>query len=388
MIKFNTNEWCFPIMSHSKKKEQPAVIDKKIILCLANNYETLDRDDIAKRIDNSYQTVKNGLNRLKEHNILEEQNIKKELGRGRGKTNSYTFGYKLLKTVDVFIKLVTKYFDGYDSQFNDFFLSDYCQNMINQQLVKKIKIEQGYKRDADFKEVFLFCWDDIPGDDNGRLIDYLKNDIDIDWEKNVNIEKIDNGDTIKVYTDKSKESTILITDECNKNIQVPNPNNFLKISLRKVKNRADLLQGNHPKTLTANAFNAKSHALLLTEDGRAESLVVKNENGKLNIYKSTWLEALLDFEKLKYYLSDKDLEWILRTSPTALKEALDPKTNNNSQLFNELMLLSFSLDVRKNGGCLIGDSIDFKYSIYVQANINEKHKFSKFAEIDFYKNAH
>ncbi len=51
-------------------------------------------------------------------------------------------------------------------------------------------------------------------------------------------------------------------------------------------------------------------------------------------------------EYLKWYLSDKDLEWILKTSPSALKTALTPPEGKKH--FVELMLLDLIIDVRKN----------------------------------------
>lgn len=121
-------------MSYRKKKEQPEVIDKKVILCLSKKHETLDRNNIAERIGNPYQTVKNGLNRLKEQGILEESDVKKEIGRGKGKIQGFTQGYKLRKSIDVFIKIFSNNFN--DSEFREFHRSAYCQGMINQELAK------------------------------------------------------------------------------------------------------------------------------------------------------------------------------------------------------------------------------------------------------------
>lgn len=268
-------------------------------------------------------------------------------------------------------------------------------DIILAKLVEKTKTSVGYKRDADFEEILLFCWDEVPGNDNRKLLDYLKEDFGIDWGQNVKIEKTDNGDTIRVSSEKTneKQPTIRIVeyddddDNDGRDIQVPNPNNFLTISLREVKNRDDLLLGSHSKTLSAAASNAKVHALLQTEDSRLESLVVKKENGKINIYKSTFLDALIDREKLQYYLSDKDLEWILRVSPRALKTALDLLIKDSSssfpEFFNELMLSSFALDVRTHGdGVLVNGHINLQFRIHVGANIDGMYKLTKSAGTD------
>ncbi len=88
----------------------------------------------------------------------------------------------------------------------------------------------------------LFSWDDVPGNDNGRLIEFLKQNYGIDWVKTAKIEKIDDCRTIRVSYEK----------------------NYLFLGL------------NDNKTLV----NIK------IDDGRTEKLSVRLENSKLNIYNS------------------------------------------------------------------------------------------------------
>ena len=56
---------------------------------------------------------------------------------------------------------------------------------------------------------YVFSWDEIPGNDkdNNKLKKFLTQDSEIEWEKNAKIEKIDNGNTIKVST---KEKYLLL----------------------------------------------------------------------------------------------------------------------------------------------------------------------------------
>lgn len=58
----------------------------------------------------------------------------------------------------------------------------------------------------------LFTWDNIPGDDNEKLIDFLKQNFGIDWIKTGIIEKIDNVKTIKVST-KNESIFLKLNDE-------------------------------------------------------------------------------------------------------------------------------------------------------------------------------
>lgn len=45
---------------------------------------------------------------------------------------------------------------------------------------------------------YLFSWDDIPGNDNWKLIRFLKKTLSLDWVENAKIDKIDAGMTIKI----------------------------------------------------------------------------------------------------------------------------------------------------------------------------------------------
>jgi len=111
-------------------------------------------------------------------------------------------------------------------------------------------------------KMYLFSWDEIPGNDNSKLIEFLKQKFGIDWVKTVEIEKIDNGNTIKVST-----------------------------------------EVNH---LSLNLNQEKTEVIFKIDDVRTDKFMAKMENGKLNIYwKIISLDrkefgALLDTWKLFY----------------------------------------------------------------------------------------
>lgn len=48
------------------------------------------------------------------------------------------------------------------------------------------------------KEKYLFCWDEIPGNDNEKLKTFFIKKFSSDWVKTANIEKIDDNNTIRV----------------------------------------------------------------------------------------------------------------------------------------------------------------------------------------------
>lgn len=89
---------------------------------------------------------------------------------------------------------------------------------------------------------FLFSWDDVPGNDSERLKRYLKYDHDIGWEKSAKIHKSDDGETI-----------------------------FFAVA------------GKIPAEIIIDKKREK--ATLEISDGITQSLYVKKEKGKVNIYK-------------------------------------------------------------------------------------------------------
>ncbi len=90
-------------------------------------------------------------------------------------------------------------------------------------------------------EMYLFRWEEVPGDDSGRLLEFLKQEFDIRWAEAAKIEKIDNDRNIKVTAEK----------------------NHLSLGLNNEKNKVNLK----------------------IDDGRSAEFRAKSENGKLNIYR-------------------------------------------------------------------------------------------------------
>jgi hypothetical protein len=87
--------------------------------------------------------------------------------------------------------------------------------------------------------MYLFSWDNVPGKENGKLIEYLEQKYGVAWVRTAKIEKIDNNE-IKVATEK----------------------NFLSLRLN---------NENTKVTLTINKV-------------KTDEFIVKTENSKLNIY--------------------------------------------------------------------------------------------------------
>lgn len=94
--------------------------------------------------------------------------------------------------------------------------------------------------------MYLFSWDNVPGKDNGRLIEYLEQKYGVDWVRTAKIEKIDKNE-IRVATEK----------------------NFLSLKLN----------------------NEHTKVILTINKVRTDEFIVKTENSMLNICPSAFLRS-------------------------------------------------------------------------------------------------
>jgi hypothetical protein len=60
-----------------------------------------------------------------------------------------------------------------------------------QKYLKEFKATDFYSKISSMDTAYLFSWDEIPGKDSGRLIEFIEQNFGIDWIKTANIEKID-----------------------------------------------------------------------------------------------------------------------------------------------------------------------------------------------------
>ncbi|MCE8429308.1 MAG: hypothetical protein J5U19_13070, partial [Candidatus Methanoperedens sp.] len=90
--------------------------------------------------------------------------------------------------------------------------------------------------------MYLFSWDNVPGKDNGKLIEFLEQKYGVDWVRTAKIEKIDNNE-IRISTEKN-----------NLSLRLNNENTKVTLTINKVK---------------------------------TDEFIVKMENSKVNVYKDT-----------------------------------------------------------------------------------------------------
>lgn len=114
-----------------------------------------------------------------------------------------------------------------------------------------------YKIDV-FVEVdmYLFGWDDVPGNDSVRLLKLIRDDYDIGWAENAEIRKSSDGTVIRIFRDEHS-AEIMIAEK-------------------------------------------KKKATLKICKGKTYDLKVKKENGKLNIYMADKAkEVWQDYKRIK-----------------------------------------------------------------------------------------
>jgi len=108
--------------------------------------------------------------------------------------------------------------------------------------------------------MYLFSWDNVPGKENGKLIEFLEQKYGVDWVRTAKIEKIDNNE-IKITTEK----------------------NFLSLRLN---------NENTKVTLTINKV-------------KTDEFIVKKEDSKLNIYEDIEQEK----KEIKQGVKVKDISY-------------------------------------------------------------------------------
>jgi predicted acylesterase/phospholipase RssA len=157
---------------------------------------------------------------------------------------------------------------------------------------------------------YLFSWNKIPGDDNETLMEFLKQDFNIEWTENAKIEKIDNGNIIRVY--KGTKSL------------------FLEL--------------NDKKTIVC----------LKIDKNKTYEFIVKMENEELNIIKKSdyWDGLFSQNPPVRDFISGIDVKpdeiWVIQINPRTNKklpestEAIAHRRNElsgNLSLYQELFFI-------------------------------------------------
>ena len=145
---------------------------------------------------------------------------------------------------------------------------------------------------------YLFSWDEIPGNDSERFIDFLKKNYNIDWLKTAKIEKIDDNKTIRASVE----------------------GNYLSLSLNNEQNKANLKIG----------------------DVRTDEFIAKKEDdGTLNIIKKSqyWDGLFSQNPPLRDFVDGVNVKpdeiWVIQINPEKIPK-LPESVGNIRDRRNEL----------------------------------------------------
>ena len=152
---------------------------------------------------------------------------------------------------------------------------------------------------------YLFSWDDVPGNDDERLLRYIKDNHDIGWAENAEISKSDGEMTISILKDgnsaeiaeitldeKEEKATLKITDDKTYVLKVKEENGKLNIYLPSFdesdENQKDKLIKVVSKILTSKI---KNHGIV-------SSLILYDKF--LNIFKNAQVAERIPSDLIKY----------------------------------------------------------------------------------------
>ena len=130
-----------------------------------------------------------------------------------------------------------------------------------QKHLKEFNATKFYSKISSMDDTYLFSWDEIPGEDSDRLIEFIEQKFGIGWIKTANIEKMDDVRTIRVSTEKNSLS--------------------LKLNREQTK------------------------AVLTIDNVITDPFIAKMENGKLNIYDNDYYAKILSIPQIDLFSEDK-----------------------------------------------------------------------------------
>lgn len=81
-------------------------------------------------------------------------------------------------------------------------------------------------KDDYVEKAYLFSWNEIPGNDSDKLLDFLKSNYGVDWIKTPKIEKTDNSKTITITVEKNIISLNLNNENTELNLIIDNDKNY------------------------------------------------------------------------------------------------------------------------------------------------------------------
>jgi hypothetical protein len=99
---------------------------------------------------------------------------------------------------------------------------------------------------SDNEDIYLFSWENVPGNESNRLLSFLKNNLQIEWVTNAQITKDDVNKTIRVFTNENSIEIILYPESSDMRIgnmydrRVIEENGSYKVYDIKYRNKYDI----------------------------------------------------------------------------------------------------------------------------------------------------
>jgi hypothetical protein len=161
-------------------------------------------------------------------------------------------------------------------------------------------IETANIRNSDHLKVSLLSWDEFFSKENRKLIEFVTRNFNANWVRNANIDKsAPDKDAIKIFNTKDCLSLKLnndksrikatINDTRAEDLIVNKENGKLMIRTRTIR----ISDGEH--FLLIKLSNDETKVFLMIDDGRIDEFIARNENGRLNIYNRDIVEIKPDF---------------------------------------------------------------------------------------------
>ncbi len=156
-----------------------------------------------KLFENLIQEIKGeGNTNLHENFIKHFENEEKKL---KLKSALYGVSFPLLRREDIHAKYIIKRLSRNDGKGNIYnVILEWEREGQKKNDEYNVCVKQNNKPEC-FAASYLFNWDDVPEKDNGQLIKFLRDNLEIEWTENAEIKKSKNKETITV-TNKNKNS--------------------------------------------------------------------------------------------------------------------------------------------------------------------------------------
>src|SRR5659263_194434 len=206
------------------------------------------------------------------------------------------------------------------------------------------------------KGEYLFCWNNIPGSDNIRLIQILKRQFHIDWAKSAEINKIEGDKVINVSTEKNFLSLRLNNERTRVSLTIDNGAEY-EIIARMENNVLNIYGGGYEKALELLEESLNNRRTLGDQEGIASTLVemasLNRQEEKFEVANENLKEAIPILRKIGNESDIKKVEDMMKNIASKLHQIAknyQKRGENNTalKLYNGIKESYQKLEDQKN----------------------------------------